>query len=500
MTRRQFDAISPGGPGRAAAARRTGSPGGEPAAQTRPDAIMRIAPGEDRRPRLAAPAVALNGVGGDRLAVSATSLLQLQRQYGNRYVQGVIGRAQADQVAEACRDRGQRIDPKMNERLGRALGADFSEVTVHTDRAADRLSQALDADAFTVGSHIFFRANRYNPSTPAGQRLMAHELAHVVQQGARIGPASALRLGPANDASEREADRVAADLPGGMGARPAAHPLTGPARAPSIQRKVYLGGKRLVQPPGGPDIGEAERSVNSMIADQPDRYFEDNQELYRYARRQTETIGYLAKKKAWIRINDDELLVLGKHHSQTTMEDVAAAVGTRRWAWEKYATVPRWVSRADLGNKPSAGQPETSQRIQELQEEGTGHEAESFIPKLWRGLEGFDFEKTPDLATEEISETEWRLFQSSIFAASVAGESMPVLYNAYHAHKKTLDLALSTNYSDRMKWGHDEGWEVVEKSVQALQDVIGPNVTKTMEADPMYGFFRQRWRPTEKVS
>jgi Domain of unknown function (DUF4157) len=215
MTRRQFDAISPGGPGRAAAARRTGSPGGEPAAQTRPDAIMRIAPGEDRRPRLAAPAVALNGVGGDRLAVSATSLLQLQRQYGNRYVQGVIGRAQADQVAEACRDRGQRIDPKMNERLGRALGADFSEVTVHTDRAADRLSQALDADAFTVGSHIFFRANRYNPSTPAGQRLMAHELAHVVQQGARIGPASALRLGPANDASEREADRVAAVPLGG---------------------------------------------------------------------------------------------------------------------------------------------------------------------------------------------------------------------------------------------------------------------------------------------
>lgn len=72
-----------------------------------------------------------------------------------------------------------------------------------------------------------------------------------------------------------------------------------------------------------------------------------------------------------------------------------------------------------------------------------------------------------------------------------------MLYNAYHAHKETLDQALSTDHSARMTWGHNAGWPAVEKSVQALQDVIGPHVTRTMEADPMYEFFSQRWRMAE---
>ncbi len=62
-------------------------------------------------------------------------------------------------------------------------GADFSRVRVHTDDRAAASARAVDAHAYTVGSHIVFDRGRYAPATPAGQRLLAHELAHVVQQG-----------------------------------------------------------------------------------------------------------------------------------------------------------------------------------------------------------------------------------------------------------------------------------------------------------------------------
>lgn len=63
------------------------------------------------------------------------------------------------------------------------MGADFSGVKVHTDARADQLSQAIQAKAFTTGADVFFRAGAYEPSSQAGQTLLAHELTHVVQQG-----------------------------------------------------------------------------------------------------------------------------------------------------------------------------------------------------------------------------------------------------------------------------------------------------------------------------
>jgi hypothetical protein len=63
------------------------------------------------------------------------------------------------------------------------FGHDFSHVRVHTDSRAGEAAQALDARAYTVGADIVFGSNEFDPSTPNGQELVAHELAHVVQQG-----------------------------------------------------------------------------------------------------------------------------------------------------------------------------------------------------------------------------------------------------------------------------------------------------------------------------
>ncbi|NBF39487.1 MAG: DUF4157 domain-containing protein [Spirochaetes bacterium] len=64
------------------------------------------------------------------------------------------------------------------------FGADFSDVRVHTSRQADAAARAVHAEAFTVGRDVAFRSGAYRPGTEAGKQLLAHELTHVVQQGA----------------------------------------------------------------------------------------------------------------------------------------------------------------------------------------------------------------------------------------------------------------------------------------------------------------------------
>ena len=64
------------------------------------------------------------------------------------------------------------------------FGADLSSVRIHTGPSSDQLNRKLSAQAFTHGSDIYFGSGKYNPGTTSGDRLLAHELTHVVQQGA----------------------------------------------------------------------------------------------------------------------------------------------------------------------------------------------------------------------------------------------------------------------------------------------------------------------------
>jgi hypothetical protein len=77
---------------------------------------------------------------------------------------------------------GQLLSEDLRLPMEQAFGADFKGVRIHTDAEADALNQDLSARAFTVGKDIFFRQNEYNPGAGEGQKLIAHELTHVVQQ------------------------------------------------------------------------------------------------------------------------------------------------------------------------------------------------------------------------------------------------------------------------------------------------------------------------------
>ncbi|WP_437993260.1 eCIS core domain-containing protein [Sorangium sp. So ce145] len=113
-------------------------------------------------------------------------------------------------VGDVLAEPGEPLDPGVRGRMEAAFGHDFSAVRVHTDARADAAAGGIDALAFTSGAHIVFGAGQYAPRSRAGQWLIAHELAHTVQQrGERGRPARRPAVGPAGGALEREADAAA---------------------------------------------------------------------------------------------------------------------------------------------------------------------------------------------------------------------------------------------------------------------------------------------------
>lgn len=77
---------------------------------------------------------------------------------------------------------GQSLAPSIHRPMEQAFGANFNHVRIHADSQSDRLNNNLQARAFTTGQDIFFRRGEYQPNSKPGQELIAHELAHVVQQ------------------------------------------------------------------------------------------------------------------------------------------------------------------------------------------------------------------------------------------------------------------------------------------------------------------------------
>lgn len=122
------------------------------------------------------------------------------------------GRAVPAKITTLLRRRrghGDRLPEPLAGDLGSQLGHDLSSVRVHTDGTADTLARSLQAVAFTHGSDIYFQNGAYDPRGENGQRLLAHELTHVVQNSQGSGGASAPTVGRADDPAEAEADRSA---------------------------------------------------------------------------------------------------------------------------------------------------------------------------------------------------------------------------------------------------------------------------------------------------
>ena len=104
-----------------------------------------------------------------------------------RPVQGTSETAAPPAVQEVLSSSGQPLDPATRGFMESRFGHDFGNVRVHADARATESAQQIDAAAYTSGSDIVFGAGRYTPGTPSGQRLLAHELTHVIQQTGQTG-------------------------------------------------------------------------------------------------------------------------------------------------------------------------------------------------------------------------------------------------------------------------------------------------------------------------
>ena len=112
-------------------------------------------------------------------------------------------------VDTALRSGGEALPEAVRHHFEAHFGHDFSQVKIHTDGVAAQSARSVGARAFTVGSDIVFNSNEFQPHSPAGRHLLAHELTHVVQQSAMPTRRGALRIGPPDSRFEREADQVA---------------------------------------------------------------------------------------------------------------------------------------------------------------------------------------------------------------------------------------------------------------------------------------------------
>jgi hypothetical protein len=135
------------------------------------------------------------------------------------------------------------------------FGANFSKVRVHTDTHAARTASAINAKAFTVGGNIAFAPGQYAPHSGEGQRLLAHELTHVVQQ------------------SETKASMVQRDDE--PGAQPGAdEPAAGPVFVPeavvedllNLLEQEYMGDEEAFAAQFDEDLSEEEKKLQRELA------------------------------------------------------------------------------------------------------------------------------------------------------------------------------------------------------------------------------------------
>ena len=134
---------------------------------------LRLVPGADQR--ASAQITARYEHEADRAATQVLASMS-QHRAGEETIS-----TSSPQPAASSSD-GRPLDAEMRRVWEPRFGHSFANVRVHTDQQADESTRRLGARAYTIGEHIHFARGEYQPSSMEGRRLLAHELAHVVQQ------------------------------------------------------------------------------------------------------------------------------------------------------------------------------------------------------------------------------------------------------------------------------------------------------------------------------
>ncbi|MET0910050.1 MAG: DUF4157 domain-containing protein, partial [Ilumatobacteraceae bacterium] len=114
---------------------------------------------------------------------------------------------------QSSRGGGRPLAPDVQSKMGGAFGADFSRIRVHTGAQSKDLNERIQAQAFTIGSDVYFRDGAPDASSASGQQLLAHELTHTIQQGGAVHRSTSIGPRPAGRirrSAQRTVQRTAA--------------------------------------------------------------------------------------------------------------------------------------------------------------------------------------------------------------------------------------------------------------------------------------------------
>ena len=189
--------------------------------------------------------------------LDAAMVMHLQRTAGNAGVVQLLAgdEEQASPVHDVVGSGGgSPLDEGTRSSMESAFGQSFEDVRIHTDDRASKSAESVGANAYTVGTDVVFKSGQYDPGSSGGQRTLAHELSHVVQQSQ--GPvdgtqaAGGIRISDPSDRFERAADQTANTVMSSMASPSSAAPASSSgagavaqleedemAGAPAVQRE-----------------------------------------------------------------------------------------------------------------------------------------------------------------------------------------------------------------------------------------------------------------------
>jgi peptidoglycan/xylan/chitin deacetylase (PgdA/CDA1 family) len=163
-------------------------------------------------------------------------------------------------VQEVLYSPGQPLDAATRAFMEPRFGHDFSQVRVHTDGKASKSAHAVNALAYTVGRHVVFRAGQFTPTTDAGRGLLAHELAHVIQQERQSDLSKVpLQIGRPGAVHEQQAESAVKAIAVN---RPAP---TQPSAAPQLMRATRTFALTFDDGPHAADLGKGINRTEKVL-------------------------------------------------------------------------------------------------------------------------------------------------------------------------------------------------------------------------------------------
>ena len=209
--------------------------------------------------RMPEPAFMRSGVDSARgtpMAIQRRSATYEDREWRRKVKDSFGETSGADLVFATVHQGGQPLDSDSRNFFEPRFGRDFGAVRIHTNVQAADSARSVNALAYTVGSHVVFGSDQYAPHSDRGQRLLAHELTHVVQQN-QIPQKG--RVFPNADWLEREGER-GIDLVAQIARTPARLILQRECATPLV-----ADAERTVEVPYDPDFDNFYRSVERLI-------------------------------------------------------------------------------------------------------------------------------------------------------------------------------------------------------------------------------------------